>query len=192
MFSDAFLDYLENFRFTGDIRAMTEGSLFFPDEPVMEVTAPVIEAQVLETFLLNSVGFQTMIASKAARCVHAAAGRALVDFSFRRTHGGEAGIKVARASYLAGFAGTSNLLAGKKYNIPVSGTMAHSYVGAFENETHAFVHFARCFPENAVFLIDTYDTLQGARHAVDAARILEKTGHLRPGGAPGFRGTWRV
>jgi nicotinate phosphoribosyltransferase len=175
-FPDRFLEYLETFRFTGTVRAMPEGTVFFTNEPVLEVSAPLIQAQLLETLLLNTVGFQTLIATKAARCVHAARGRSLIDFSARRTHGGEAALKVARSSYLAGFAGTSNVLAGKLYGIPVSGTMAHSFVTAFDSEIEAFRAFAESYPNNVVLLIDTYDTLEGARNAVQLAREMAERG----------------
>ena len=138
LFTDDYLAYLARLRFSGDVVAMPEGSIFFPNEPVLEVTAPVIEAQLVETVVLNTIGLQTMIASKAARCVHVADGRRLIDFSLRRTHGQDAGIKVARSTYLAGFAGTSNVLAGKIYGIPTSGTMAHSYIETFDSELDAF------------------------------------------------------
>lgn len=180
-FSPAFLDYLRNFRFTGTIRAIPEGRIFFADEPVVEVTAPLIEGQLLETLVINTIQLETMIASKAARCVHAAAGKPLVDFSFRRTQGVEAGLKVARASYLAGFLGTSNVLAGKLYGIPVYGTMAHSYVTSFESELESFATFARTFPDNSVLLIDTYDTLCGAWKAVEIARAMEARGQRLQG-----------
>jgi nicotinate phosphoribosyltransferase len=177
LFSDDFLTYLQTFRFTGSVVAMPEGTLFFADEPVMEVTAPLIEAQIFETFLLNTIGFQSMIASKAARCVHAAAGRPLIDFSLRRTQGQDAGSKVARSTYLAGFDATSNVLAGKAYGIPVSGTMAHSFVQAFDGDYEAFAAFADVFPGQSVFLIDTYDTLEGARQTVRVAEEMKKRGH---------------
>lgn len=175
-FAPEFLAYLKSFRFSGSVYSLSEGSLFFPNEPVMEVTAPMIDAQLVETFLINTVGFQTLIASKAARCIHAAGGRPLVDFSLRRTQGKDAGLRAARSTYLAGFAATSNLLAGKIYDIPVSGTMAHSYVSAFPSEAEAFEAFAAAFPENAVLLIDTYDTLEGARTAARLAARLNKQG----------------
>lgn len=179
LFSKDFLHYLETLRFTGAVRALPEGSIFFPDEPILEITAPIIEAQIPETLILNTIGFQTLIATKAARCVHAAAGRPLIDFSLRRTQGHYAGIKVARSSYIAGFAGTSNVLAGKIYDIPISGTMAHSYVMAFDNEPQAFASYAKLFPYNTVLLIDTYDTISGAKNAVKIARDLKKEGkHL--------------
>lgn len=172
LFSGRFLAYLEGFRFTGNIRAMPEGTVFFKNEPVLEVSAPLIEAQLLETLLINTIGFQTLIATKAARCHYAAGGRGLIDFSARRTHGREAALKVARSSYLAGFSGTSNVLAGKLYGIPVSGTMAHSFVTAFETEIAAFRAFAESYPDNSVLLIDTYDTLQGAENAVKVAKEM--------------------
>ena len=175
-FTDSFIDYLKDFRFTGTVRAMPEGTVFFKDEPVLEISAPLIEAQILETLLINTIGFQTLIATKAARCLHAAAGRGLIDFSARRTHGGDASLKVARSAYMAGFAGTSNVLAGKLYGIPVSGTMAHSFVTAFDTEIEAFRAFAETYPENSVLLIDTYDTLQGAENAVKIAGEMAQKG----------------
>lgn len=165
LFSDDFLNYLSTLHFTGDVFAIPEGRLFFKDEPILEVTAPIIEAQLVETFVMNAINLQVMIATKAARCVYAAKGRKLVDFSLRRTQGVDAGLKVARASYIAGFVGTSNVLAGKLYNIPVFGTMAHSFVTSFEREIDAFRAFAKMFPENTVLLIDTYDTIIGAHKA---------------------------
>jgi nicotinate phosphoribosyltransferase len=176
-FSEHFLDYLEQLRFTGDVYAMPEGTVFFANEPVMEVTAPIVEAQLIETFVLNTIGFQTMIASKAARCFHVAAGRPLIDFSLRRTQGQDAGIKVARSTFIAGFSATSNVLAGKIYGIPISGTMAHSYVSAFDNELDAFFAYADTFPDHSIFLIDTYDTIKGARHAAAVAKEMQKKGH---------------
>jgi nicotinate phosphoribosyltransferase len=176
-FSEHFLDYLRQLRFTGDIYAIPEGTVFFANEPVMEVTAPIVEAQLIETFVLNTIGFQTMIASKAARCFHAADGRPLIDFSLRRTQGQDAGIKVARSTFIAGFAATSNVLAGKIYGIPISGTMAHSYVSAFDNELDAFFAYADTFPDHSIFLIDTYDSVEGARHAAVVAKEMQKKGH---------------
>ncbi len=176
MFSDDFLHYFKNMRFTGDIRALAEGEIFFRDEPILEVTAPVIEAQVLETFVINTMNLQSMIATKAARCVHAAAGRRLVDFSLRRTHGIDAGLKVARSSYIGGFAATSNVLAGKLYGIPIAGTMAHSYISAFGDESEAFRAFARSFPGKTVLLVDTYDTLAGAQKAAVIGQEMAKDG----------------
>jgi nicotinate phosphoribosyltransferase len=168
-FSPEFLSYLRGFRFGGSVRAVAEGELFFPQEPLVEVTAPRIEAQIVETFLLNTLNFQAMIATKAARTVLAAAGRSVIDFSPRRDHGADAAVKVARASYIGGCVGTSCVLAGQLYGIPVYGTMAHSYVMSFPDELSAFRAFARDFPDHCVLLIDTYDSLQGARHAITVA-----------------------
>jgi nicotinate phosphoribosyltransferase len=175
-FSPGFLEYLGQFRFTGTIRAIPEGKLFFPQEPVIELTAPIIDGQLLETIILNVIQLETMIASKAARCVQAARGRGLIDFSLRRTHGVDAGMKAARGSYLAGFLGTSNVLAGKLYDIPIFGTMAHSYITSFRSEMDAFLAFVDAFPENAVLLIDTYDTLSGARKAIEVAHHMAARG----------------
>ncbi len=176
-FSESFLQYLSELRFTGHVHAMPEGQVFFRDEPVLEVTAPIIEAQLVETFVINAVNLPVSIATKAARCVDAADGRRLVDFSLRRTQGMDAGLTVARSSYLAGFSGTSNVGAGVRYGIPVFGTMAHSFVTSFPDETEAFEAFAETFPENTVLLIDTYDTRSGARKAVEVARGMVRKGH---------------
>ncbi|HWP57542.1 MAG TPA: nicotinate phosphoribosyltransferase [Candidatus Acidoferrales bacterium] len=181
LFTGDFLDYLKSLRFTGEVWAIPEGRLAFRDEPLLEVTAPIIEAQIVETFIINQINLQTLIATKAARCVHAAAGRAAVDFSLRRTHGTDAGMKVARASYLAGFAGTSNVLAGMRYGIPIVGTMAHSFVSSFEHEIDAFRQFVASFPANSILLIDTYDTLEGARRAVQVAREMAARGERLQG-----------
>jgi nicotinate phosphoribosyltransferase len=177
LFTPPFLERLAAFRFNGDVRALPEGTAFFPHEPVLELTAPLLEAQLVETALLNTIQYPTLIASKAARCVEAAGGRRLVEFGLRRAHGGEAGLKAARASYLAGFDATSNLQAGAAYGIPVAGTMAHSYVECFAGETDAFEAFTRSYPDGSTLLIDTYDTIEGARRA--AAVALELAG-FRP------------
>ncbi len=176
MFAAEFLDFLKGLRFTGEVWAIPEGRLFFKDEPILEITAPIIEAQMVETFVINQINLQALIATKAARCVHAARGRAVVDFSLRRTHGIDAGMKVARSSYLAGFSGTSNVSAGKRYGIPIVGTMAHSFVTVFEREIDAFRSFVASFPGNSILLIDTYDTLAGARKAVEVAREMAARG----------------
>jgi nicotinate phosphoribosyltransferase len=162
MFSPAFIDGLADLRFTGDVDAMPEGTVFFPDEPVLRVTAPMPQAQFVETRLINLVHFQTVIASKAARMVLAAPGKQLVDFGLRRAHGAEAGLLAARASYLAGFSGTATVLANRDFGIPVVGTMAHSFVQAHADEATAFEHFARVRPQALTLLIDTYDTERGA------------------------------
>jgi nicotinate phosphoribosyltransferase len=176
-FRSDFLDYLAQLRFTGDVYALPEGCLCFAHEPLLEVTAPIIEAQVVETFVLNAIHLQTLIASKAARCFHAAQGRMLVDFSLRRTHGVDAGLKVARASYLAGFDGTSNVLAGKLYGVPFYGTMAHSFIQSFDDEEAAFMAYADTFPADTALLIDTYDTISGARRAARVGQALQQRGY---------------
>jgi nicotinate phosphoribosyltransferase len=181
MFTDDFLDFLMVLKFTGDVWAIPEGRLFFKDEPVMEVTAPIVEAQIVETFIINQINFQSLIATKAARCVHAAGARSVVDFSLRRTHGIDAGMKVARSSYLAGFAGTSNVRAGQHYGIPIVGTMAHSFVSSFEHEIDAFRAFVTSFPNHSTLLIDTYDTATGARKAVQVAREMGARGERLQG-----------
>jgi nicotinate phosphoribosyltransferase len=169
---DDFLRYLEDFRFTGEIDAMPEGTIAFPNEPLVRVTAPLIEAQLIETLLLNQINFQTMIATKAARVVLAAHdnGDSVVDFSPRRDHGLDAAMKVARASAVAGFGGTSNVAAAMRYGLTPVGTMAHSYVLSFESEQEAFESFMRSNPGNAVLLVDTYDTAEGVRRAIAASK----------------------
>jgi len=181
LFADDFLDFLKELRFTGEVRAIPEGRLFFTEEPVLEITAPIIEAQIVETFIINQINLQSLIATKAARCVHAARGRAVVDFALRRTHGIDAGMKVARASYLAGFAGTSNVRAGQLYGIPIVGTMAHSFVSSFEKEIDAFRAFVASFPNNSILLIDTYETLAGARKAVEIGQEMAVRGQSLQG-----------
>ncbi len=176
LFSSEFLEFLKDFRFSGEVYVIPEGEIYFPREPVVRITAPRIEAQIIETFLLNTFNFQSAIASKAARVVIAAQGRGVVDFSPRRDHGSDAALKVARASYIAGCIGTSCTLAGMIYGIPVYGTMAHSYVMSFPTELDAFRAFVEDFPNNSILLIDTYETLQGARHAVIVAKEMEKRG----------------
>jgi nicotinate phosphoribosyltransferase len=176
LFRPDFADRLAALRFTGDIHAMPEGTVFFPNEPLLRVTAPFPEAQLLETRLLNLVHFQTLVASKAARCRLVAPGKGLIDFGLRRAHGAEAGLLAARASYLAGFDGTSTALADARFGVPAFGTMAHSFVQAHESEQAAFEAFASVFPDNAVLLIDTYDTAQGARRAVQAGKSFRIRG----------------
>jgi len=175
-FNQQFLDYLRNFKFTGDVWAAPEGTVAFPCEPLVRVTAPIIEAQLVETFLLNTVSLQTTIATKASRVVHAAKGKATIEFGLRREHGIDAGMKVARCSYIAGCQGTSNVLAGLSYSIPVFGTMAHSFVMSYEKEIDAFRAFAKTFPADSTLLIDTYDDLAGAEKAARVAKELEKKG----------------
>lgn len=176
LFSARLLDYLADFRFSGDVCAMPEGTVFFGNEPIVQVVAPLPEAQLVETRLINLVHLQSLIASKAARCVLAAPRKTLVDFGMRRAHGAESALLGARASYIAGFAGTSNVAARAHFDIPIFGTMAHSFVQAHSSETEAFEDFARAFPEGSVLLIDTYDTLEGARRAATVIRLLRKDG----------------
>ncbi len=171
-FDEAFLDYLRAFRFGGDVSAIPEGEVAFENEPLLRVTAPLPEAQLVETFLLNTIGFQTMIASKAARMAIACGEKRFVDFSARRDHGADAALKGSRATFIGGAAATSMTLAGMEYGIPVSGTMAHSYVLSYPSEADAFRDYARMFPEDAVLLIDTYDTEEGARVAAAVATEL--------------------
>jgi len=175
-FSRAFVESLSRMRFSGDVDALPEGTVFFENEPILRVTASISEAQLVETRLINLVHFQTIIATKAARSVLVAPGKLLVDFGVRRAHGAEAGLLSARASYLAGFDGTSNVLAGMRFGIPIYGTMAHSYVQAHANERDAFVRFSRANPDNSMLLIDTYDTEEGARRAVAVAQELAREG----------------
>ena len=177
MFTDPFLERLASFRFSGSVRALPEGTAVFPPEPLLEVTGTLLEAQLVESVLLNLVHLHTLIASKAARSVDVAGGRTLVDFALRRAHGADAAMAVARASYLAGFDATSNVRAGREYGIPIAGTMAHSYVEAFGEEVAAFRAFARSFPDAAILLVDTYDTLEGVRRAIVVARELARDGH---------------
>jgi nicotinate phosphoribosyltransferase len=171
LFSPEFLDRLNGFRFTGSVRAVPDGTVVFAGEPLLEVMAPLPEAQLVETYLLNQVTFQTLIASKAVRSVLAAQGRPVVDFAQRRTHGWDAGVKAARACYLVGFASTSSVLAGQRYGIPVTGTMGHSYIQAHDSEREAFRAFLRQYP-STVLLVDTYDTIGGVREVIRLAEEL--------------------
>ena len=168
----AFFDYLRQFRFTGDLFAVPEGTPLFAREPVLLVRAPIIEAQIAETYLLAAIAFPTLIASKAARCAAAASGRPVAEFGTRRAHTPEAGVLGARAAYIGGCASTSNTLAGYRFGIPVSGTAAHSWVMSFASETEAFRRLQRTLGELAVQLLDTYDTLEGARHAAEVGMPL--------------------
>jgi nicotinate phosphoribosyltransferase len=170
------LDYLAAFRFSGDVHAMPEGAAFFANEPILRVTAPLPQAQFVESRLINILHYQTLIAAKAARCVLAAPGKVLVDFGMRRAHGAEAGLMAARASYLVGFAGTATVLAGQEFGIPIYGTMAHSFIESFDDEVAAFAAFAQSRPDNLVLLIDTYDTEAAARKVVALAPKLKQAG----------------
>jgi nicotinate phosphoribosyltransferase len=175
-FGQDLIDWLAALRFTGDVHAMPEGRVFFANEPILRVTAPIPQAQLLETRLINILHFQSLIASKAARMVLAAPGKLLVDFGLRRAHGAEAGLMAARASYIAGFAGTATMLAEALYGIPIFGTVAHSFIEAYDSESEAFESFARARPKNLTLLIDTYDTEAGARKAVALAPRLAALG----------------
>ncbi len=175
-FGENLRDYLREFRFSGDVHAMPEGTIFFADEPILRVTAPLPQAQFVESRLINILHFQTLIAAKAARMVLAAPNKLLVDFGLRRAHGAEAGLMAARASYIAGFAGTATVLAGRDFGIPIYGTMAHSFIEAFDDETAAFEAFARARPDNLVLLLDTYDTEAAARKVVALAPRLKAAG----------------
>jgi nicotinate phosphoribosyltransferase len=175
-FTPAFVDSLAGLRFTGDVEAMPEGTVFFADEPILRITAPLREAQLVESRVMNLLHYETVVASKAARIVLAAPGKMLVDFGLRRAHGADAGLLSARASYLAGFTGTATLEAGRRYQIPIYGTMAHSYVQAHADETTAFDSFAKSQPANAMLLIDTYDTEQAARKVVALVPRLAEQG----------------
>ncbi len=175
-FKNDFLDYLMDFKFTGEVWSIPEGTIAFPNESLIRVTAPIIEAQIIETFILNTVNLQTTIATKASRVMTAAKGRPVIEFGLRREHGTDAGMKVARSSYIAGCNGTSNTLAGMKYGIPIFGTMAHSFVMLFEREIDSFRAFVKTFPDKSTLLIDTFDDIKGAEKAVIVAKELEKSG----------------
>ena len=175
-FDGEFLDWLASLRFTGEVSAIPEGEIFYADEPLLRVTAPLPEAQFVESALLNAVLYPTGVASKAARVVIAAGGRDIVDFSMRRDHGSDAAIRAARAAWIAGCAGTSNVAAGLRYDLPVFGTMVHSYVMAFDSEEQAFRAYAEEFPDTAVLLVDTYDTEEGVRRATEIGRFMAERG----------------
>ncbi len=185
-----FFDYLRALRFTGDLHAVPEGTVVFAEEPLLRVTAPLPLAQVVETYLTSTIAYQTMVATKAARIVEAAAGRIVVEFGTRRAHGPEAGTTASRASYIGGCAGTSNVLAGKRWGIPVFGTAAHSWVMAFDDEAESFRRFVSVFGEKSILLIDTYDPIEGARTAaalpqhfrgvrLDSGDLLEQSFEVR-------------
>ena len=176
-FAEGFLDFLGQLRFRGGVRAMPEGTIFFANEPVLEVTAPIIEAQVVETVLINQINLQSVLATKSSRVVHVARGRKVVDFGARRAQGIDAANKLARVSYMAGFSGTSNVMAGELYGIPTFGTMAHSFVECFPSEEDAFRAYAGSFPESSTFLVDTYDTVEGVHRAITVAEEMRRRGH---------------
>lgn len=170
-FGDRFLRYLEDFRFTGDVHAVPEGTPVFPPAPILEIVAPLPQAQLVESIVMNQIHLQTLLATKAARVVHAAGGRQVVDFGLRRIHGIDAAMKAARAFHIAGVDATSNVAAGQAYGLQVAGTMAHSYIQAHEDEYEAFRRFARLYPETTL-LVDTYDTIDGVRKVVALAQEL--------------------
>ena len=173
---DDFVDFLADIRFTGEVRAVSEGTIVFSDEPILEVTGSLIETQIVETMLLNIVTTACLLATKASRIVQAAAGRPVVDFGSRRTHSEETALQAARTSYIAGFTGTSNVKAAAMFGIPALGTMAHSYIQAFDDERAAFDAYIDEFPQTTTLLVDTYDTLQGVRNTIEAAHEASKRG----------------
>ena len=176
MFKRGFIDYLRDFRMRVSVSAIPEGEVVFAREPMVRVTGPIIDCQLLETALLNLVNFQTLVATKAARVVHAAEGHPVSDFGLRRAQGPDGGLAVARASYIGGVSSTSNVLAGRIYDIPVFGTHAHSWVMSFPTEIEAFRAFAASSPKNCVFLLDTYDVHQGIKNAITVAKEMEERG----------------
>ncbi|MBU0616390.1 MAG: nicotinate phosphoribosyltransferase [Planctomycetes bacterium] len=177
LFEPAFLDYLRSLEFDCDVDAVPEGTVVFPQEPLVRVRGPIIPSQIIETPLLNLINFQTLIATKAARICTATRGDPVLEFGLRRAQGIDGGLAVSRAAYVGGCAATSNVLAGKLFKIPVKGTHAHSWIMAFDNEQEAFDTYADAMPNNCVFLVDTYDTLEGVRHAVQVGRSLRERGH---------------
>ncbi|MAT72689.1 MAG: nicotinate phosphoribosyltransferase [Planctomycetaceae bacterium] len=177
LFEEGFLAYLQQLRLAVDIDAMPEGTVAFAQEPLVRVTGPMLQCQILETALLNIINFQTLIATKAARICMATGGEPVLEFGLRRAQGVDGGLTASRAAYLGGCAATSNVLAGKQYGIPVKGTHAHSWVMSFDDELAAFDGYAEAMPNNCVFLVDTYDTLEGVRNAVEVGRRLRDQGH---------------
>ncbi len=177
VFDRGFLEWLGDLRIGCDVDAVAEGTIVFPNEPMMRVSGPMIDCQIIETALLNLLNFQSLIATKAARVCLAAGSDRVIEYGLRRAQGLEGGLSASRAAYIGGCAGTSNLLAGQRYGIPVSGTQAHSWIMFFESETEAFETYARVMPNNAVFLVDTYDSLTGLRRALEAGRGLRARGH---------------
>jgi len=177
LFDSGFLDYLRDLRLTCDIDAIPEGTLVFPNEPLIRVCGPVAQCQLLETTLLNILNFESLIATKAARVCLAAKNDPVIEFGLRRAQGVDGGLTAARAAYIGGCAGTSNLQAGERFGIPVSGTQAHSWIMFFENDGEAFETYARAMPNNCVLLVDTYNSIEGVRHAIDVAGQLRKQGH---------------
>jgi len=176
LFEDDFLDYLKEFKFKGDISGIAEPEIIFAEEPIVSVSANIIEAQIIESILLNQINLATTLATKAIRVITSAKGKAIYDFSLRRTQGIEASLACAKYSYMAGAAGTSNMLAGFLYKIPVAGTMAHSYVMSFDKEIDSFLAFVKTFPTKSILLVDTYDVRKGIRSAIKVAKIMKNEG----------------
>jgi nicotinate phosphoribosyltransferase len=181
LFEAGFLDYLANLRFTCDIDAVPEGTVVFPQEPLLRVRGPIIQGQLIETPLLNILNFQTLIATKASRVCQAAQGEPVLEFGLRRAQGIDGGLAASRAAFIGGCAATSNVLAGKLFGLPVRGTHAHSWVMSFPNEKTAFDTYAKVMPHNAIFLVDTYDTLEGVKNAIEVGRELEQQGYKMSG-----------
>jgi nicotinate phosphoribosyltransferase len=177
LFDPGFLDYLRSLQLTCDVDAIPDGTLVFPNEPLIRVVGPVIQCQLLETALLNILNFQSLIATKAARVCLAAEDDPVIEFGLRRAQGVDGGLTAARAAYIGGCAGTSNLQAGERFGIPVSGTQAHSWIMFFETEVEAFQTYSRAMPNNCVFLVDTYNSIDGIRHAIEVAGELRRQGH---------------
>lgn len=177
LFDESYLNYLQRFQFKCDIHAVPEGTIVFPNEPIIRVEGPLLQAQLIETALLNIVNFSTLITTKASRVVQAAGKDEVLEFGLRRAHGIDGGVMASRAAYIGGCAATSNVLAGQLYGIPLRGTHAHSWVMAFDEEATAFQGYAEAMPNNCVFLVDTYDTIEGVKEAIKAGEALRKTGH---------------
>ncbi len=176
MFDQGFLEYLGQLNFSCDVDAMPEGTVAFPHEPILRIKGPIIQCQLLETPLLNMINFQTLIATKSARINLSAKGAPVMEFGLRRAQGIDGGLSASRAAYIGGCASTSNVLAGKLFGIPVTGTHAHSWIMTFDSELEAFMAYAHALPDNCIFLVDTYDSLQGVRHAIEAGKMLRKNG----------------
>jgi len=177
LFDDAFLDYLANLKLSVDVDAMPEGTVAFPHQPLLRIRGPILQCQLLETALLNLLNFQTLLATKSARICRAAGDDSVLEFGLRRAQGIDGGLSASRAAYIGGCAATSNVLAGKIYGIPVKGTHAHSWIMSFDNELEAFRTYADAMPNNCVFLVDTFDTLEGVRKAVEIGKYLREKGH---------------
>lgn len=176
VFESAFLDYLKNMEFSCDLEAVEEGTVIFPHMPIVKVKGPLLQCQLLETPLLNIINFQTLIATKAARIVHAAKGDSVLEFGLRRAQGIDGALAASRAAFIGGSSATSNVMAGKLFGIPVSGTHAHSWIMSFDSELEAFKAYAAAFPDKCIFLVDTYDTVNGVRNAIEVGKVLREKG----------------